>query len=159
MSATPETAGPRAQLHALAERVLALVASRYMVVSFLALCTDMSAFFVALALGWGAVVASIAGYCAGIQLHWLLSSRWVFAGRLREKGGQRLGQQSMFVASALLGLALTTIVVAASQAAGMHPAIGKGIAIAASFCLTYLLRSAVVFRRQEPRNLAEEPAR
>lgn len=159
MSAARGAAGRVAQLCALAERVLALAASRYMVVSFLALCTDMSVFFITLALGWGAVIASVAGYCAGIQLHWLLSSRWVFAGRLREKGGQRLGQQGMFVASALLGLALTTIVVAASQAAGMHPTIGKGMAIIASFCLTFLLRSAVVFRRQAPRRMAGEAAR
>lgn len=147
--ASTASSGLVARSRLLAGRVLNLAPGRYLLVSFAALCADVSVFFVAMALDWGAVIASVAGYCAGIQLHWLLSSRWVFAGRMRASGAPRLGQQGLFIASALLGLALTTAVVAASQAAGMHPTAGKGMAIVGSFCLTYLLRSAIVFRPAE----------
>lgn len=156
--ALPEHTGSAAQLRRVAGRLLELAASRYLIVSFAALCADIAVFFAAMALGWSAVIASIAGYCAGIQLHWLLSSRWVFAGRMRPSGAPRLGQQGMFIVSALLGLALTAAVVAASQAMGMHPTAGKGAAIIGSFCLTYLLRSVIVFRLQEPGREAEKAA-
>ena len=51
-----------------------------------------------------------------------------------------------FDISALAGLALTTGIVALSQAAGLDPRAGKLVAIVASFTLTWWLRNRLVFR-------------
>ena len=53
----------------------------------------------------------------------------------------------MFLASALIGLVLTIIVVGAGTALGMDPRVAKVVAIATSFLLTYLLRNVVIFRQ------------
>ena len=90
--------------------------------------------------------ASSIGYALGIVAHWLLSSRAVFAGRVAGKGMARTRQKALFVVSALAGLLLTTAIVAGSGAAGIDPRVGKLIAIALSFALTWWLRAMVVFR-------------
>jgi putative flippase GtrA len=53
----------------------------------------------------------------------------------------------MFLASALMGLVLTMIVVGAGTALGIDARIAKVAAIATSFSLTYLLRNVVIFRQ------------
>jgi putative flippase GtrA len=87
----------------------------------------------------------VAGYAAGIGAHWLLSSRAVFTGALAEKGKARRQQQALFLASALVGLALTTGIVGAGSLLGADPRLAKLAAIAISFQATYILRRKVVF--------------
>ena len=82
----------------------------------------------------------------GIVAHWLLSSRAVFTGRVAATGIARTRQKALFVVSALAGLALTTGIVALSQASGLDPRAGKLVAIVASFTLTWWLRNRLVFR-------------
>ena len=124
-------------------------APRYIAVSAAALLTDMGVFLTALYSGMDAVLAAVLGYCCGIQLHWLLSTRFVFANGVREKRAARLGQQTMFVASGLLGLMITGAVVAIGRELGIAPELSKVAAVGASFTLTWALRALVIFRPLE----------
>lgn len=120
---------------------------RYMLASVGALAVDMGSFLVMLSLGVMAVGASAISYSLGIVAHWLLSSRTVFHDTVAPRGGTaRTKQKAMFVISALLGLALTTAIVGGGDFAGIDPRIAKLVAIGASFILTWLLRSRLVFR-------------
>jgi putative flippase GtrA len=118
---------------------------RYVLASVGALAVDMGFFLALLALGMWAAAASAIGYGAGILAHWLLSSRAVFADSVAARGLARTRQKALFVASALVGLALTTGIVWSGDAAGFDPRAAKVVAIAASFSATWLLRSKVVF--------------
>ncbi len=127
------------------QAVRSIIYLRYLVASAGALGLDMALFVAALALGAGPVAAAAAGYAAGIGAHWLLSSRAVFTGALAEKGKARRQQQALFLASALVGLALTTGIVGAGSLLGADPRLAKLAAIAISFQATYILRRKVVF--------------
>jgi putative flippase GtrA len=120
---------------------------RYMLASVGALAVDMGSFLAMLSLGVMAVGASAISYSLGIVAHWLLSSRTVFHDTVAPRGGMaRTKQKAMFVISALLGLALTTAIVGGGDFVGIDPRIAKLVAIGASFILTWLLRSRLVFR-------------
>ena len=93
------------------------------------------------------MAASSIGYCAGILVHWLVSSRLVFADGAAARGtGERHRQKLLFVGSALVGLAVTTAIVGGGSAFGLDPRIAKLLAIVVSFQTTYLLRRHIVFR-------------
>lgn len=118
---------------------------RYIVASGGALGVDMAVFMAALILGFAPVAAAAAGYLSGIVAHWLLSSRVVFAGHVGEAGPERIRQQALFLGSALVGLGITTGVVALGGVLGGDPRLAKLAAIAVSFQVTYVLRRKVVF--------------
>ncbi len=131
----------------LASRLRSNVFLRYVVVSVGALASDMIIFLLLLAAGLPAVAASAVGYSVGILVHWILSSRKVFADRVSEKGSAaRTQQKAMFLFSALLGLMLTIAIVGAGTMMGVDARISKVAAIIISFMLTYLLRNIVIFR-------------
>lgn len=132
----------RQGLHRLKDIILV----RYLLASVGALAVDIGSFLALLASGVPAVAASAIGYSLGILAHWLLSSRTVFTGRVAERGAERTKQKAMFVGSALAGLALTTAIVGAGELAGIDPRVAKLVAVGASFALTWMLRSRVVFR-------------
>ncbi len=119
---------------------------RYGFASVAALAVDMGSFLVLLALAVPAAAASALGYSIGIVTHWLFSSRTVFTDTVAARGPSRTRQKALFVGSALVGLALTTLIVGAGDMAGIDPRIAKLFAIVASFAATWLLRSRVVFR-------------
>ena len=119
---------------------------RYLLASVGALAVDMACFLALLALGTWPAAASAAGYCAGIAAHWLLSSRAVFADAVAERGLARTRQKALFVGSALLGLALTSLIVWTGDSAGLDPRLAKLVAIGVSFVATWVLRSKIVFR-------------
>ena len=120
---------------------------RYIGASVLALATDAGLFLLLLAGGMLPVSASATGYIMGILVHWLVSSRLVFADGAAVRGsGERNRQKALFVGSALVGLAITTGIVGGGSALGLDPRIAKLIAIAVSFQATYMLRRHVVFR-------------
>ena len=128
------------------QRLTDLVLLRYLLASVGALAVDVGAFLGLMQLGLAATPASAIGYGGGIVAHWLLSSRAGFTGRVAATGMARTRQKALFVISALAGLALTTGIVALSQAAGLDPRAGKLVAIVASFTLTWWLRNRLVFR-------------
>jgi len=118
---------------------------RYAAVSAVALGIDVAAFLILMAGGTTAALASGVGYSIGIVVHWLLSSRLVFADRLAQRGANRKRQQGLFLASALAGLSLTMAIVGLGDLAGLDPRLAKLGAIAVSFNAVYLLRRTVVF--------------
>ena len=85
-------------------------------------------------------------YGAGIAAHWLLSSRAVFVGNVAPGGLARTRQKALFVASAMVGLALTIAIVWIGTASGSDPRMAKLAAIVVSFAATWLLRARIVFR-------------
>ena len=130
----------------LLQRVRHIRLARYMAASVVALGADMGSFLVLLALGVFAAGASAAGYCLGILVHWLVSSRKVFGDTLAASGPARTRQKVLFAISALIGLGLTTTIVGAADFAGFNPRFAKLVAIVASFALTWMLRNRIVFR-------------
>ena len=119
----------------------------YLLASVLALGSDAGLFLLLLDGGLTPVAASAVGYCAGIVVHWVVSSRLVFADGTAARGtGERHRQKMLFVASALVGLAVTTAIVGTGSALGLDPRIAKLIAIVVSFQTTYLPRRHIVFR-------------
>ncbi len=123
---------------------------RYLLASGGALAVDMGSFLALLSLGLMAAPASALSYSLGILAHWLLSSRTVFHDTVARRGAERTRQKALFVFSALLGLGLTTAIVGGGDYAGIDPRAAKLVAVAASFALTWLLRSKVVFRNVQP---------
>ena len=119
----------------------------YLLASGLALGSDAGLFLLLLDAGLSPVSASATGYCAGILVHWVVSSRLVFADGAAASGtGERHRQKLLFVGSALVGLAVTTAIVGGGSALGLDPRLAKLAAIIVSFQTTYLLRRHIVFR-------------
>lgn len=119
--------------------------SRYLAASVVALGFDMGSFLMLLAIGMPAAPASALSYSLGIVIHWLISSRAVFVGALADRGPARTRQKALFVASALVGLALTAGIVGIGAAIGVDPRLAKIAAVGVSFVATWLLRARVVF--------------
>lgn len=119
--------------------------TRYLLASIVSLAFDVALFMVLVTLMMEASIASILGYSAGIVVHWLISSSFVFPGKKR--GGAALQFQRLgFVATALLGLAITFGIVKWMTALGFVPLAAKGAAIFVSFFAVYLTRRFGVFR-------------
>lgn len=119
----------------------------YLLASGLALGSDAGLFLLLLDAGLPPMAASAIGYCAGILVHWLVSSRLVFADGAAARGtGERHRQKLLFVGSALVGLAITTAIVGTGTALGLDPRLAKLAAIVVSFQATYMLRRHIVFR-------------
>ena len=118
---------------------------RYIAASGLALGADLACFLALQAGGFPAALVSAVSYSVGILVHWLVSSRLVFAGDLRAVGRERTQQQGLFLLSALAGLSITVAIVSSAVQAGVDARLAKLIAIGVSFQVTYLLRSKVVF--------------
>jgi putative flippase GtrA len=123
---------------------------RYLGASVIALACDFACFMALLRGGLAPAPASALGYGLGIAVHWLVSSRKVFAGSVADPGPARTRQKALFVGSALVGLAVTTAVVAGATALGLNPRLAKLIAVGISFAITWLLRDSVVFRKPAP---------
>lgn len=122
-----------------------MVPGRYLAASAVALGFDMGSFLMLLAVGFAAAPASALSYSLGIVVHWFISSRAVFAAGVAERGPARTRQKALFVASALVGLALTAGIVGVGDAVGLDPRLAKIAAIGVSFAATWLLRARVVF--------------
>ena len=123
---------------------------RYLGASVIALACDFACFVALLRVGLAPAPASALGYGLGIAVHWLVSSRKVFAGSVADPGPARTRQKALFVGSAMVGLAVTTTVVAGASALGLDPRLAKLIAVGTSFAITWLLRDSVVFRKPAP---------
>jgi putative flippase GtrA len=117
---------------------------RYAVVSALALALDFAVFLGLNAFLALPTLAGVAGYGCGIVLHYHLSRRFVFDASRSQKSSQRLFSE--FVASGLIGLALTAGVIAvATGMLGLSPIVGKVLAVAATFLGVFVIRRTIVF--------------
>lgn len=123
---------------------------RYLLASVGALAVDVGSFLALMGLGLMAAPASAIGYSLGILAHWLMSSRAVFQDKVAANGYARSRQKALFVISALVGLALTTLIVGLGDNSGIDPRAAKIVAIGVSFLVTWLIRSKVVFRGGNP---------
>lgn len=123
---------------------------RYVFASVGALAVDVGSFLALMAFGMLAAPASAVGYSLGILAHWLMSSRAVFQDNVATGGMARTRQKALFVISALIGLALTTAIVGAADRSGIDPRLAKVAAIIVSFAVTWLIRSKIVFRNNDP---------
>ena len=127
-------------------RLREVTLARYLLASIGALAVDLGCFLALLTAAVPAALASAAGYSLGIAAHWWMSSRAVFADGVAARGPERTRQKALFVASALIGLALTTGIVGLGALAGMDPRAAKLAAIVASFAATWVMRRRIVFR-------------
>lgn len=118
---------------------------RYGLGSVVALGADMGLFIMLLHLGTAPIPASATAYMLGVLVHWLISSRLVFTSAAAPRGPARRRQKGLFLGSALLGLAITTAIVALGGLVGLLPVVAKLIAIAVSFQATYVVRRTMVF--------------
>lgn len=124
----------------------AVVFSKYLIASAIALTVDIGFFFQLVAMKASPAAASALSYSVGIMVHWLLSSRMVFSARVSRTKGARAAQQAQFVISALFGLAITTGIVASGSYVGVDPRLAKLVAVGVSFLTVWHLRNRYVFR-------------
>jgi putative flippase GtrA len=118
--------------------------SRYAIVSGLALALDFAVFLLINRTIGLPTLAGVIGYGCGIILHYHLSRRFVFAAAGSQKSAHRLFSE--FVASGLVGLAVTACVIAlATGLLGLTPIVAKVLAVAASFVGVYAIRRSIVF--------------
>ncbi len=118
---------------------------RYVAASVVALGVDVGLFLLLIGAHVPPTAASIIGYSVGILAHWLLSSRAVFADARAVRPGGQHRQRVLFLLSALLGLGLTALIVAAGGWLALDPRLAKLLAIIVSFQAVWLLRRHIVF--------------
>ena len=123
--------------------------ARYFLISCAAFALDLAVFLQLLRLDVSAVAASVIGYLCGTQLHWLLSTRLVFAAGVRQDRTARRRQQGLFFASAAVGVTCNAGIVAASEALMIPLLIGKLAAIGASFVLVLVVRATIIFAHKD----------
>jgi putative flippase GtrA len=134
-----------AKLTADATRMLGEDRVRYVLVSAAALAVDT---LITLNLTWSGVAPSLSaasGYVIGLTLHWVLSTRFVFADQLGADGRARARQAALFVLSGLGGLAVTVATFSTAVNFGAAASVAKACAVAISFCIVYLIRRHVIF--------------
>lgn len=119
--------------------------ARYVAASGLSLAADLTLFMILLSNGVAPVPASALGYILGLFVHWRVSSLFVFRDGTAIFPSRRRRRRTLFVASALVGLGITSAVVGVGSLLGLDPRLAKLIAIAVSFQITYILRKTVVF--------------
>jgi putative flippase GtrA len=119
--------------------------ARYLLASVVALGMDLASFLLLLQMKAPAVPASMVGYSLGLGIHWLLSSRFVFADEAAVDSSERMRQKVAFVASAFVGLAITAAVIQRGLQWGISPGLAKLLAVGISFHATYILRRTIVF--------------
>jgi putative flippase GtrA len=119
--------------------------TRYLAASIIALAFDVALFSSLVAMSVDPTLASAAGYCAGIVIHWLVSANIVFTGKTRDGAALHI-QRALFAGSAVVGLAITVVTVETLGRAGVHPIPSKGAAIGVSFVAVYAMRKWGVFR-------------
>jgi putative flippase GtrA len=119
--------------------------SRYTLVSVTALGFDLTVFNVLTVAAGQPTIASVVADSCGMLLHYVLSARFVFAACVSDKSMRRT--RAEFVASGLVGLAMTTGVIAVSTTGlGLPAFIAKFLAVGSSFLAVYWLRSMIVFK-------------
>ncbi len=129
--------------------------ARYVLVSGAALVIDVAAYG---ALVWidviSAMLAGAIGFMTGLFAHYILSARFVFNGGQTGKSAQR--QFIEYATTGVVGVAMTAgIILLTVDLAGMHPALGKALAIGPAFLVVYVMRAALVF---QPRKAAHQAA-
>ena len=124
--------------------------------SIAALAIDMAAFLGLVACQLAVPTAASIGYAVGIAVHWFLSSRFVFTGRVACDRKGRMVQRGIFVLTAVTGLCLTWAIVMAGTELGLVPLASKLVSIGVAFIATYLLRVWIVFPAIQDRDIVRQ---
>lgn len=119
--------------------------TRYLLASIVSLAFDVALFMVLVAFKFDPGISSAVGYSAGIVVHWMISSSFVFPGKTRDGTALQL-QRLGFVGTAILGLGITVSTVSWLTDMGALPVVAKGVAVFISFFAVYLTRKYGVFR-------------
>ena len=128
-----------------AMRVLGEDRVRYVLVSVAALGVDT---LITLNFTWAGIAPALcaaAGYMIGLALHWVLSSRFVFAAELAGDRAARMRQAALFFASGFGGLAVTVAVFTTAVSFGAPALFAKAISVGVSFCAVFLVRRHFIF--------------
>lgn len=131
-----------------AARMLGEDRVRYVLVSVAVLGVDT---LITLNLTWAGIAPALcaaAGYMIGLALHWVLSSRFVFAAELAGDRAARSRQAALFFASGFGGLAVTVAAFTSAVSIGAPALLAKAISVAVSFCAVYLVRRHLIFPRR-----------
>jgi len=135
-------AGASARLLLLVARLSQLL--RYFTVSALALGFDFATFLMLTAGAMKPVAAGVLAYAAGLALHFLLSSRFVFNAFASGKPQLRLFAE--FAVTGLAGVLATAFVMTVATGVLELPGLpAKVLAAGTSFLLVYWLRCTMVF--------------
>ncbi len=118
--------------------------TRYLAASIIALAFDVALFASLVGLAVDPTIASAAGYCAGIVVHWMVSANIVFTGKTRNGTALHI-QRALFAGSALVGLGITVLTVELLGRIGLHPIPAKATAVGVSFTAVYAMRKWGVF--------------
>jgi putative flippase GtrA len=121
--------------------------ARYLSASVVALGADAGSFLALLHMGVAPASTAALGFVVGIVVNWVVSSRVLFADCVAETGPERRRQQVLFLVSALVGLVLTTAIVAAGASLMIDPRLAKLVAVGVSFVTTSGMRHVLVFTR------------
>ena len=119
--------------------------TRYLLASIISLAFDVALLLILVDFNTDPGIASAAGYSAGILVHWLISSSFVFPGKTRQGAALQL-QRLGFIGTAILGLGITVAIVSALTEIGIMPVVAKGVAVVVSFFAVYVTRKYGVFR-------------
>ena len=119
--------------------------ARYFSSSVVALGADSASFLIMLQCGVAPATAAAIGFMLGTVVHWQVSSRVMFADGVAPAGPERRAQMILFVASALVGLVLTTAIVGGAVALAINPRLAKLVAVGISFVTTSSLRHVLIF--------------
>jgi putative flippase GtrA len=136
-------AAPRAWDLALA--LLTGAPARYLGASIVALAADAGSLIGLVRLGANPALAAAAGFILGTVVHWLVSSRVMFADAVAETEIERRRQMIVFVAVGLVGLVLTTAIVGGGAAMHIDVRLAKLAAVGISFVTTSGLRHLLIF--------------
>lgn len=119
---------------------------RYTGVNIASVAVDYTIFLSLMHLMGMPVLASTIGHAVAFSLNYVLSRKLVFGSAGAHKGEQRLFAE--FMATGLLGLALTASVTAAGiYLLDVMPIVAKTIAMLITFVTLYIIRSRLVFTR------------
>ena len=113
----------------------------YGVTGGIAAIVDAGGFALLLRAGLGVAAAGTASFCAAAVVNYLLSSRFVFAGRRSAQGF------ALFFVVALIGLAVNLgITLAGVYWLGIPPVPAKIVGIGVAFLVNFALNLRIVFR-------------
>lgn len=130
---------------ALTRRLLDLHFIKYFIASVGALAVDMGSFLLLLNTPLQPGISAGIAYTFGIMAHWVLLSRSVFEDGTHQRGRARTKQKAAFLTTTWAGLGVTSGIVGLAGFLGANVIISKGIAVAISFVMNYLIRKKFIF--------------
>ena len=92
----------------------------------------------------GAPAAGAVGFIAGLVAHYILAVNFVFDPAQTAKSNRKLFLE--YATTGAVGIVITTAIIwTAVDNLGLHPALGKILALGPTFVVVYLMRAGLVF--------------